>query len=278
MKKVTTSELLKITTEGAEKRKHMYRNPKIVQVAMLVDVDEYGRIRAYSYPTIDEVYQLIDDSSWPFKPGEYVYHRSLKQVGKFIEVDQLDPSSASVEFVEEDGYKDEKRVSLALLTSDIPEEAAIVYESDNAGFYTKERVMNEIRQWAEGVHVFNQVPKDEISGLYEVIYCILMPRLNGVCPYTELLEFDEKDIQSVLDKFHTSSDSLIAKWKAAQQKGKHEQGTLDIYEMAGFYLDNYGENALKQFDEVMKHNQEFTERYTYWNRVRELISYHTNIR
>jgi hypothetical protein len=120
MKKMTTSELLKMTTDRAEEIKGMYRNPMIVHVAMVVDTDEIGRVRALSPASLDEVYILVDDSTWAFKPGQLVYHRTLKQVGTFVEVDQLDPSSASVEFVEEDGFKDEKRVSLCLLTDQIP--------------------------------------------------------------------------------------------------------------------------------------------------------------
>ncbi|MFF2532238.1 hypothetical protein ACFVS2_25345 [Brevibacillus sp. NPDC058079] len=123
MKKILASELLKATIESAEERSGMYPKPLIVQVAMLVDLDEHGRIRGYSPPSIDNVLfnQFVDDSKWPFKSGQQVYHRTLKQVGTFIEVDQLDPTSASVEFTEEDGFKEEKRVSLVLLTDQIPQ-------------------------------------------------------------------------------------------------------------------------------------------------------------
>lgn len=124
MEKILVSELMELTKANAEERLRMYRNPKVVQVAMIVDLDEYGRIRGYSYPSMDEVLSkcLVDDSSWPFIRGEKVYHKTLKQVGTFIEVDELDPSSAAVEFMEEDGYREEKRVSLVLLTSEIPED------------------------------------------------------------------------------------------------------------------------------------------------------------
>lgn len=118
MEKILASEMMEMTQRKIEERRHMCKRPKMIQVPMVVDLDEFGRISGFIYPPLEDVLgkRFVDDRNWPFKQGQKVYHRKLQQVGTFLEVDELDPSSALVEFVEEDGYKEEKRVSLALLS------------------------------------------------------------------------------------------------------------------------------------------------------------------
>lgn len=50
-----------------------------------------------------------------FKTGDVVYHRHLKQFGKFIEYNKLSDSEAFVEFTEDDGYVECKCITLAQL-------------------------------------------------------------------------------------------------------------------------------------------------------------------
>lgn len=119
MEKILASEMMEIVQKKIEERQHMCKRPKMIQIPMIVSLDEYGRISGFIYPPLEDVLgkRFVDDRDWPFKYGQKVYHRKFQQVGTFLGVDELDPSSALVEFVEEDGYKEEKRVSLVLLSA-----------------------------------------------------------------------------------------------------------------------------------------------------------------
>ena len=50
-----------------------------------------------------------------FKPGDRVYHRNLKQYGKFISYAWESDDECDVEFEEEDGYVEQKHVSVSWL-------------------------------------------------------------------------------------------------------------------------------------------------------------------
>jgi|WetSurMetagenome_2_1015567.scaffolds.fasta_scaffold202223_2 hypothetical protein len=53
-----------------------------------------------------------------FNKGDKVYHRGLKWHGVFIEYDAIDTDSATVAFIDNDGYIDERRISHSLLNED----------------------------------------------------------------------------------------------------------------------------------------------------------------
>lgn len=55
----------------------------------------------------------MSENKGNFKTGQVVYHKNLGK-GLFIEYDIFD-NEAIVEFTDEDGYKDELRVSTSLL-------------------------------------------------------------------------------------------------------------------------------------------------------------------
>lgn len=57
----------------------------------------------------------MNENKFNFKFGQVVYHENLGK-GVFIEYD-LHDNEAVVEFIDEDGYKDELRVSTSLLKS-----------------------------------------------------------------------------------------------------------------------------------------------------------------
>ena len=50
-----------------------------------------------------------------FKQGDIVYHRHLKQYGKFIEYNRISDEEAYVEFTDQYGYSDVKCVTVAQL-------------------------------------------------------------------------------------------------------------------------------------------------------------------
>jgi len=50
-----------------------------------------------------------------FKQGDKVYHRNLEWYGIFYEYDVLDVDTCTVVFTKDDGYEDERRVSINML-------------------------------------------------------------------------------------------------------------------------------------------------------------------
>ena len=50
-----------------------------------------------------------------FKPGDRVYHRNLKQYGKFVGYAWESDDECDVEFEEDDGYVEQKHVSVSWL-------------------------------------------------------------------------------------------------------------------------------------------------------------------
>lgn len=50
-----------------------------------------------------------------FKPGDRVYHRTLKRVGKFIYRSRVEPNEARVEFDDDPDYPQGRLVSFHLL-------------------------------------------------------------------------------------------------------------------------------------------------------------------
>lgn len=205
MEKMTARNLLKTSIENAEKTKTLvgYRNPVVVQVAMVVDVDDDGRIRAYAQPDLNF---MFEKPFIQFEPGNFVYHKTLDQVGIFIEVDQWDPSSASVNFQEDDGYDDVRRITLSLLTSSIPKEKQVVYVSKNNGLYSKGRVLKEIQDWID-YHKPEKLVKVDASDrelLIQTIYISLMSKIEWEAPITRLQEFDEDEIREIERLFHIS--------------------------------------------------------------------------
>lgn len=201
---LTTNELLKRSKQKAEETKKLlgYKNPVVVQVAMVVDLDEEGRVRAFAQPDLKF---LLDEPLLPFDTGSFVYHRTLDLVGLFVEVDRLDSSSATVNFKDEDGNDDYRRISLSLLTTEIPEEKKVVYVSRNAGFYTKLRIFKEIQDWVNyESEKFKIVPDSERELLYQTIYLYVMPKLDWEAPITRMQEFDEEEIQDLERMFQFS--------------------------------------------------------------------------
>lgn len=280
MEQIKISEIFDLTKKEFEERQSMYRNPIYVPVMMVVELDDQGRISRYSHPGMSGILgkQLVDDTKWPFPKDAWVYHRTLKQVGRFIEVDQLDPSSATVEFIEDDGYKDEKRISLSLLTLEVPPEKHIVYTAENGGVYTKERILVEIQQWVSKQEKLAHVPDNELPILLEIIYRVVIGMLSWQVPSTILDEFEADYIAEIL-KMHGKA-VLIAKGRAARLDFKNDEDKMNIEESAGYYLSEYKENALKVFDEKMmkKELSHASDSYIFSSRVRELILAYLNVR
>lgn len=279
METMKVSDLLEFTRKQCEERTGMYRQPIYVPVTMVVELDEQGRISRFSYPGIEGILgnRLIDDTNWSFAKDSWVFHKTLKQVGRFVEVDQWDPSSATVEFTEEDGYKEAKRISLSLLTSEIPKEYEIVYSSENGGDYTKKRILSEIGQWVERHDILAKVPPQEQPILHEIIYRTILPMLSWQAPSTILDELGVEDVIEILKMQEKAV--LVAKWRYARLEFKNEDGTMNVEETAGYYLSEFGDNALQSFDDSMKrcHLDHASDKYLFWSRVRELIKTYKDV-
>lgn len=76
----------------------------------------------------------------------------------------------------------------------------IVYSCKNGGSYTKERIIEDIEVWINMIDDLKVVTGSKREKLIDVIYQVLLDRLDWSTSATCLLEFDDEDVVGLLDK------------------------------------------------------------------------------
>lgn len=78
-------------------------------------------------------------------------------------------------------------------------ENKIIYISEYNDEYTKEDILDDIRIWIEEIKEFKKIEDRETLKL--ATYKKLLPLLNWCSPYAKLCDFDEIDINDILEAF-----------------------------------------------------------------------------
>lgn len=79
-------------------------------------------------------------------------------------------------------------------------EKEIVYTAENGDEYTKEDVFADIQLWMNETDDFGGLSSDESQAIQQVTYDVLLKLLDWTAPYTKLAEFEQDDIDALVEK------------------------------------------------------------------------------
>jgi hypothetical protein len=92
MEKLTISQVMEMTQIQVENRLALYKNPVVINISMIVDLEEDGRIRAFAFPDIRDMLgkELVKDDkkdernkcihAWLLAQSEGKDHRDLIKI------------------------------------------------------------------------------------------------------------------------------------------------------------------------------------------------------
>jgi hypothetical protein len=78
----------------------------------------------------------------------------------------------------------------------------VIYTSDNGGHYDGKMIRAEIRTWLlEGKEEFIGLSMIDLIKIEDIVYDMLISRVDWTIPYTALSEFDKDDMNYILARF-----------------------------------------------------------------------------